>query len=232
MIDIVTINLNNREGLERTVESVTSQTFFDKINYIIIDGGSTDGSKEVIESVKNHLFFSCSEEDKGIFNAFNKGIDHLSGDYVLFLNSGDYLLDNKVIERVYDKLDADIVYGNEVFYKHNNAMVSYTKNNIVITDKCKYPDELNEDFFKRSALPHQSTFVRVDLHKKYKYDENCIICGDWKFLRECIMERGATYKHIEDFISCYNIEGLSAKNFKTFLDEKDKYYKKLLTNER
>lgn len=232
MIDIVTINLNNREGLERTVESVTSQTFFDKINYIIIDGGSTDGSKEVIESVKNHLFFSCSELDKGIFNAFNKGIDHLSGDYVLFLNSGDYLLDNKVIERVYDKLDADIVYGNEMMFTiPNQGLVSYVKANSFNKWLSKYPNELNEDFFKTNALPHQSTFIKTSLQKQHKYDESCIIAGDWKFFREAVMKYGATYKHIETIISDYGLDGVSSKQFRTFQEEKDNYYKQLLTNE-
>ena len=90
-INIVTINKNNRAGLERTIHSVLSQTFFDKIDYIIIDGGSTDGSKELIEQHSDKLYYWCSEQDDGIFNAMNKGLEHCDGEYEVYLNSGDFL---------------------------------------------------------------------------------------------------------------------------------------------
>lgn len=231
-INIVTINLNNKQGLERTMNSVLSQTFFDHIDYIIIDGGSTDGSKELIEQHKDKLYFWCSEQDKGIFNAMNKGIDHLNGEYVLFLNSGDFLDKNDVIEKVYDQLDCDIVYGNEMMYSiPNQGMVSYTKVTSFNKWLSKYPDKLNEKFFKDSALPHQSTFIRTALHKERKYDESCIIAGDWKFTREAIMKYGATYKHIQLVISDYESTGISAKQYNTFVKEKGNYYKNLETNE-
>lgn len=228
MIDIVTINLNNKEGLERTIQSVTSQTFFDIIDYIIIDGGSTDGSKEVIESVKDKLYYWCSEPDKGIFNAFNKAIEHLTGDYVLFLNSGDYLHSDTTIEEIYDKLDADIVYGDEMMFKYTNmAMVNYTNFRPVQEQLSKYPDVLTEGFFKRSALPHQSTFIKVSLQKQHKYDENCVIAGDWKLTREAIMKNGATYKHVPMIVSHYSLDGISAKKYDIFVEEKENYYKQL-----
>ena len=227
-INIVTINLNNKLGLERTINSVLSQTFFDKIDYIIIDGGSTDGSKELIEQYKDKLYFWCSEQDKGIFNAMNKGIDHLNGDYVLFLNSGDFLHSNDVIEKVYYQLDADIVYGDEMmFYYLNQGMVRYTSITPCNKWVSKYPDKLDEQFFKKSALPHQSTFIKTSLHKEHKYDETCIIAGDWKFTREAILKYGASYKHIPMVISDYETTGISAKQYSTFVKEKDNYYKNL-----
>ena len=224
-INIVTINLNNKVGLERTINSVLSQTFFDKIDYIIIDGGSTDGSKELIEEHKDRLYYWCSEQDNGIFNAMNKAIDHLNGDYVLFLNSGDFLRQNDIIELVYDKLDADICYGNEYFFSGVNALVNYTSlgNGRVTT----YPDALDENFFKRSALPHQSTFISVKYHKLHPYREDCVIAGDWTFFREAIMKYGATYKHLPITISNYGTDGISAKKFNVFQHEKNEYYKKL-----
>lgn len=227
-INIVTINLNNKVGLERTIDSVLSQTFFDKIDYIIIDGGSTDGSKELIEEHKDRLYYWCSEQDNGIFNAMNKAIDHLNGDYVLFLNSGDFLRQNDIIELVYDKLDADICYGNEYFFRGVNALVNYTSlgNGRVTT----YPNVLDENFFKRSALPHQSTFISVKYHKLHPYREDCVIAGDWTFFREAIMKYGATYKHLPITISNYGTDGISAKQYSVFKKEKDEYYKNL-TNE-
>lgn len=225
-INIVTINLNNKVGLERTMNSVLSQTFFDHIDYIIIDGGSTDGSKELIEQHKDKLYYWCSEQDNGIFNAMNKGIDHLNGEYVLFLNSGDFLDKNDVIEKVYDQLDCDIVYGNEMMYSiPNQGMVSYTKVTSFNKWLSKYPDKLDERFFKTNALPHQSTFIKTSLQKQHKYDESCIIAGDWKFLREAVMKYGATYKHIATIISNYGLDGVSSKQFRTFQQEKNNYYK-------
>ncbi len=217
MIDIVTINKNNKNGLEKTIESVINQTYFDKINYIIIDGDSTDGSKEVIEKYKDKLYYWVSEQDNGIFNAMNKGVDRLVGDYVLFLNSGDFLHSNDVIEKVYDRLDEDIVYGNEVFFYNNgNYFLS------------KYQSVLDEGFFKRSALPHQSTFIRVPLMKAHKYNESCTIAGDWTFFREAIMKYDATYKYLSDItISDYGCNGISSTQYNVFKEEKEKYYRQL-----
>ena len=217
MIDIVTINLNNKNGLEKTIASVINQTYFDKINYIIIDGDSTDGSKEVIEEYKDKLFYWVSEPDKGIFNAMNKAVDRLVGDYVLFLNSGDFLHSSDVIEKVYNRLDKDIVFGNEVFFFNNGNYFLST-----------YQSVLDEAFFMRSALPHQSTFIRVPLMKAHKYNESCTIAGDWTFFREAIMKYGATYKYLPDMtISNYGCNGISSTHFHIFVEEKQKYYRQL-----
>lgn len=217
MIDIVTINLNNKNGLEKTIASVINQTYFDKINYIIIDGDSTDGSKEVIEEYKDKLFYWVSEPDKGIFNAMNKAVDRLVGDYVLFLNSGDFLHSSDVIEKVYNRLDKDIVFGNEVFFFNNGSYFLST-----------YQSVLDEAFFMRSALPHQSTFIRVPLMKAHKYNESCTIAGDWTFFREAIMKYGATYKYLPDMtISNYGCNGISSTHFHIFVEEKQKYYRQL-----
>ena len=214
MITIVTINLNNKEGLKKTIESVINQSFFNKIEYVIIDGGSTDGSKEVIEQYQDMLVYWCSEPDGGIFPAMNKSIEHINGEYVLFLNSGDILNNNNVIERVYGELDKDIVYGNE--YKVNNRRTLAT-----------YPDKLTEAFFKKSALPHQSTFIRAELLKQRGYSEKWKVLGDWSWLRERIMVDGVSYKHLKFPISDYDLNGFSTINQKLFFAERNEYYKHL-----
>ena len=89
-LSIITINYNNREGLKRTIESVVNQTFTD-FEWILIDGGSTDGSKELIEQYSNRFSYWVSEPDNGIYNAMNKGLRAAKGDYLQFLNSGDRL---------------------------------------------------------------------------------------------------------------------------------------------
>lgn len=116
-LSIITVNLNNREGLRKTIESVICQSFSD-YEYIIIDGGSTDGSKELIELYQNKVTYWISETDKGIYNAMNKGIKTGKGDYCLFLNSGDWLVNSTVIEKEFsDSKQADIIYGNTIFSK-------------------------------------------------------------------------------------------------------------------
>lgn len=212
MITIVTINLNNKEGLKRTIESVVNQTFFDKVEYVIIDGGSTDGSVDVIKEYDDNIAYWCSEPDGGIFPAMNKSIEHINGDYVLYLNSGDILNKNNVIERVYGELDKDIVYGNE--YKVNNKRIL-----------ARFPDNLNENFFKKSALPHQSTFIRAELLKERGYSEKWKVLGDWSWLRERIMVDKVSYKHLNFPISDYDLNGFSTINQKLFFAERDKYYK-------
>lgn len=212
MITIVTINLNNKDGLKRTIESVVNQTFFDKVEYVIIDGGSTDGSVDVIKEYDDKIAYWCSEPDGGIFPAMNKSIEHINGDYVLYLNSGDILNKNNVIERVYGELDKDIVYGNE--YKVNNKRIL-----------ARFPDNLNENFFKKSALPHQSTFIRAELLKERGYSEKWKVLGDWSWLRERIMVDKVSYKHLNFPISDYDLNGFSTINQKLFFAERDKYYK-------
>ena len=102
-LSIVTINYNNLSGLQKTIDSVLQQSFKD-YEWIIIDGGSTDGGKELLEKNQNHFAYWCSEPDKGIYNAINKGLSHATGDYIQFLNSGDWLYDSTILEKVFTQI--------------------------------------------------------------------------------------------------------------------------------
>lgn len=215
MINVITINLNNKDGLKRTIESVVNQTYFDKINYIIIDGGSTDGSVDVIKEYQDKLYYWVSEKDNGIFNAMNKGIDAAPNEgYCLFLNSGDFLVNNLKIERIWNELNVDILYGNEIMIKSDGRQFTST-----------YPDILDERFFKISALPHQSTLIKTELLKKHKYSEEYFVMGDWKLLRELIMEEKVSYKHIKKNISIFYLDGISTLYKDIFKEEKRSYYR-------
>ena len=104
-LSIITVNLNNKEGLHKTLISVFNQEYND-YEYIVIDGGSKDNSKEIlIEFSKATLkdFKWISEPDSGIFEAMNKGIRLATGEYLLFLNSGDFLVNNNVLDDVFGK---------------------------------------------------------------------------------------------------------------------------------
>jgi len=97
ILSIITVNLNDVEGLKKTMTSVLEQTW-QEFEYIVIDGGSTDGSKEYIESFSDKISVWVSEPDAGIYNGMNKGIKVANGEYLLFLNSGDHLFDNRVLD--------------------------------------------------------------------------------------------------------------------------------------
>lgn len=114
LFSIITVNLNNYCGLLKTIKSVVEQTFRD-YEWIIIDGGSTDGSKQLIEQYSQFISYWVSEPDTGIYNAMNKGIRVSSGDYLLFLNSGDWLASPTVLEDVYKTAPTvDFVYGDHI----------------------------------------------------------------------------------------------------------------------
>jgi glycosyltransferase involved in cell wall biosynthesis len=98
-LSIITINYNNRDGLEKTIRSVIDQRFTD-FEFIVIDGGSTDGSVDNIRKYENKINYWCSEKDAGIYNAQNKGIKKAKGEYCLFLNSGDFLYNEDVLNKI------------------------------------------------------------------------------------------------------------------------------------
>ena len=216
MISIITINLNNKDGLKETIDSVINQTYSD-IEYIIIDGGSTDGSVDIIKEYNDKISYWISEKDKGIYNAMNKGIRVSTGDYLLFLNSGDHLIENNVLEKVFPYLDGtDFVYGNE--WKVNE------RNRGNIPYEAVYPNKLDESFFRRTSLPHQSTFIKRELLKD-GYNENYKIISDWILFRES-WKNGKTYKHMPFIVSVYDCSGFSNQNSGLMNNEKKEYYRK------
>ena len=112
LISIITINFNDKIGLQRTFDSVFAQDYQD-FEYIVIDGGSNDGSKELIENNAQKISYWISEPDKGIYNAMNKGILKATGEYLLFLNSGDHLYSHTVLEENYTRIENyDLIYFN------------------------------------------------------------------------------------------------------------------------
>lgn len=206
-INIVTINLNNKEGLENTIKSVINQTYFDKVNYIVIDGGSTDGSKDVLEEHKQYFDYYESRKDNGRYNAMNKGIDKAVGDYILFLNSGDYLHDNNVLETIYDALDGttDIIYGGM---------------NVHAIQGRQYV--INDDYYLNKGLPHSSSFIKLSLLKENKYNEEYNIISDWIFFYEQIYLNKASYKQLDTLVSDFHIGGISS-DYKAIKEEKTRY---------
>lgn len=122
-LSIITINYNNQDGLQKTIDSIVSQSFKD-YEWIVIDGGSNDSSREVLERYCDHFTYWCSEPDRGIYNAINKGLEYATGEYIQFLNSGDWLYSKDVLEKAFSIIDGknDIYYGDYVQVNEDNGL--------------------------------------------------------------------------------------------------------------
>jgi glycosyltransferase involved in cell wall biosynthesis len=214
-ISIITINYNNKDGLKKTIESVIHQSY-DDIEYIIIDGGSTDGSTAYIREKQKHFSYWVSEPDKGIYNAMNKGIDQANGDYLLFLNSGDWLYNTDVISFVSERLERgfDIYYGNIAYLNNENELkIEY------------FPQALSFGFFYKGYLPHPSSFIKRTLFDRvFYYNETFTIISDWEFFICAICKYNATYQYLDKLITIFEGGGISQeeKNLKTIELEKEK----------
>lgn len=198
-LSVVTINYNNVDGLMDTIKSVVNQTNQD-FEYIIIDGGSTDGSVDVIKECADKIDYWISEKDGGIYHAMNKGIMVANGEYCIFMNSGDMFYNKDVIAQVLkrDKLCADIVTGPS--YSEVDKEKIWWFPPITIYFSTLYVGTLN----------HQSSFIKTSLLKEFPYDESLKIVSDWKFFLESLIIANATYKAIEIPISRQDSRGASS----------------------
>jgi len=198
-ISIITINFNNLQGLKDTVASVIDQTYDNK-EMIVIDGGSTDGSAEYIEANKDKFSYSVSEKDNGIYNAMNKGVKHATGDYVIFMNSGDSFFNRDVLTDVFAEAVtySDIIYGSTLcctepgmaFIRRPHCLEVMQKNRI-------------------SAICHQSTFIKCSLMKEIGYDERFKLLGDYAFFYYCY-QHGYSFQEVNKIISIYDTIGASS----------------------
>ncbi len=214
-IGVITINYNEKRGLEKTISSVSDQTF-QNFEYIVIDGASTDSSVDVIAKHKSKINFSLSEKDSGIYNAMNKGIKAATAEYLIFMNSGDIFLDNATLAKAAELLDGtDIIYGDiiwddQIKNKHRREF---------------FPSDLTFRFFVETSLPHQATFIKRSLFEKFGlYDESLKIVADWEFFLLSIIKNGASYKHIDLPICLYDQNGVSSNpaNRQKVLAEKNR----------
>lgn len=214
-LSIITINYNNKAGLQRTIDSVICQTWHD-FEWIVIDGGSTDGSKQLIEQYQSHFAYWCSEPDNGVYHAMNKGITHAKGEYLLFLNSGDALYDDNVLQKVDDvHSSADIISGQAVRMDTNELLRHYDKNLLMQL----YHDTLN----------HQATLIKRDLFKDTCYDENLKIVSDWKFWLEAILWKKASVDVVDIIVTKQDMTGISSDQKKEY-EERECVLQQLMPN--
>jgi len=202
-LSIITINLNNAEGLQNTIKSVVSQTF-DDYEYIIVDGASSDSSIEIF-----HLFNGSgkkdikwiSEPDSGVYQAMNKGIRMSKGEYLLFLNSGDFLVSDNVLNDIFSNdYSGDILCGS-CNISERGKVVHVTNPPAVITFGTLY----------NVGLAHQATFIRRNLFDKFGfYDESFKYNADIEFWNRCIILGEVSTEKLNVVVSDYNLEGISS----------------------
>lgn len=208
---IITINYNNKEGLRKTIESVVNQSFKD-FEYIIIDGGSTDGSIDAIKEYASHIDYWVSEPDNGIYNAMNKGILQAYGEYLNFMNSGDEFYDKDVLETVVSMLDKDIIVGKIM---HGTEVWGFPKEEITMLD------------LVQGTVLHQASFFRRELFDENMYDEKYKIVSDWKFYIQSLVFNNATFRNIDSIICRFIPGGISEVDSERRIKERGEVYKEL-----
>lgn len=205
-ISVITINYNNCDGLRKTIESVVNQTY-KSVEYIIIDGGSTDGSLEAIKEYADKIGYWVSEADNGCYHAMNKGIKVATGEYVIFMNSGDYFYSNEIIaDFVATNPTEDVLCGD--------MFLSLGCVNVV-------PEKLTFRYLFEGNLPHQACFIKTAVQKQYPYNENLKIVSDWEFFLKTLILNNGSYRKINKIISFFDFNGISSSNQELHLKERN-----------
>lgn len=189
LINIITVVFNGEKFLEETIQSVINQTY-DNVEYIIIDGGSTDSTVDIIKKYKDQIDYWVSERDKGIYDAMNKGIDAANGDWINFMNGGDWFYDKNVLENIFingNYLDETVIHG-KVALSYKNDLIAYYGNSKII--------------------PHQGAFFKANIMKKLKFNTDYKIFADGECLSRMQKLEGYKSKFIDTVIANFELGGI------------------------
>ncbi len=196
-VSIITIAYNNLEGLKNTYESIRRQTFRD-YEWLVIDGGSTDGTKQYLEEHDSELAFWCSEPDKGVYNAQNKGTQHAKGEYCIYMNSGDSFYADDVLEKVFEEeSDADVIYGSWQLIFEDGKKI---EGNV--------PEVADLAYFFDDNMCHQAMLIKREAVLARPYDESFPIYADWEEWLALYMQ-GKIFKRVDVLICNFMVGGLS-----------------------
>lgn len=210
-LSIITVNYNNASGLERTLQSVISQSFKD-FEFIIIDGGSTDNSVDIIHKYEQQIDYWVSEHDGGIYQGMNKGLLHAKGDYVNFMNSGDRFHAPDVLDKIFTlNTTADIITGAHAGSPHPNVGPKGVTMYSLIT----------------GAIDHQASFIRREVALSHPYDEKYKIVSDWKFFIQALVLDNCTFFYTETIVVDVDMTGISNTNIALDHQERESVLKEL-----
>ena len=196
-LSIITVNYNNADGLRATLQSVAEQKCRD-FEYVVVDGGSTDGSVDAIREKESLISKWVSEPDGGIYEAMNKGVSMASGDYVLFLNSADRLAGAQVVEKILPHLiDKDYYVGGVERQERGGVMVFP-------------PKTLRASYLMMNYLPHQATFIRRQLLLDRPYQTKYRIAADWEQMVYELVVCGKSYELLDICVTLFDVQGISS----------------------
>ena len=207
-LSIITVCYNEAARIALTCESIVKQTF-QCFEWIVIDGGSTDGTLEILKQYATRINYFVSEKDRGIYHAMNKGIIQAHGTYLLFLNGGDYFYESETLAKVFASgktLEQDIYYGDILLEKSDG----FKRRSLDFTNYYA--------MFALRTFPHQVTFIKRALFEVYGlHDESFTICADLEFFLRVFVSKANrkrhAIEHLPFIVSVYeNIEGVSSKN--------------------
>ena len=205
-ISVITVVYNDVRQIRRTLDSFFSQTWEEK-ELIVIDGGSSDGTADIIREYADRIAWWCSESDGGIYDALNKGILHCTGDWINVLNSGDVFISGNTLEEIFANKDyagIDVIYGDSIEHE----------------DGAQHLVQSDEDITKMDYVPvyrHGSSFVRAEIQRNYMYQpelkERFGYALDWHMIRRMYMG-GVHFKRINNVVQMYEKEGTSSDLYK------------------
>lgn len=209
-ISIITVSLNSEDTIERTIKSVITQSY-KNIEYIVIDGNSSDDTFKIVNKYSDYISYSISENDKGIYDAINKGIKNSTGEIVSVLNSDDAYYDRNVLSNVYDNFkkfnDLEMLIGDTVIQNQ------HTKKILRIYDAKSFkPKYLKFGY----SPPHPSTFIKREVYNKYGYyNINYNIASDFDLYVRLILKHKIKYKLIKERFVIMNSGGKSSRSIKS-----------------
>lgn len=190
-ISVITVCFNAISTLEKTILSVLNQSY-PNIEYIIIDGGSTDGSVDIIKKYADRLFYWVSEPDKGIYDAMNKATSVATGDFLYFIGADDDLVSTIILSRIAENL------------KEKNT-IYYGKVRFIPSQKI-YGPKINKFRFSFMNIPHQAIFYPKHVFSKYKYDLSYPLFADYMLNINCYLDKSLRFCYINEvvcnFFSC------------------------------
>lgn len=199
-LSIVTVTYNAARVVRETLESVVQQTY-PNIEYIVIDGGSTDGTQDIINGFRENISHFRSEPDNGTYDAMNKAIDIASGEWIHFINAGDYYASRTTLEDIFSRpfaREVDFIYGDYIWKGERNEV--------------RIPARPLELMWQRISFSHQSLFARTSLMKQKKFDLRWKIVSDYNFYFSSYME-GRKFCRVDFPVSVFRAGGLSDVNF-------------------
>lgn len=213
---IVTVTYNAENSIAETVETVFNQEVNFDYEYLLLDGESKDNTVQIFNEIASkyhneHVHYSISiEKDDGIYDAMNKGIQKASGQYIIFMNSGDVFYHNHVLQNVHDVVNTDYENLPDVLY-----------GSVAITQKGKetvvHPQPLSR---MRIEMPfcHQSVFVKTSCAKKSLYDTKYKVCADYDFFHKLYLQ-GKSFKQLDEIVSKYDLNGFTNQNRETWYND-------------